>query len=351
MKIAYLLWYDVAHETGVIKKVANQVRSWQRHGHTPKLFAMGDCREIWSGANDIPHQVFGGHSLLQRVGKSHQVAKAIRQWNPDVVYFRFSAYYPAMEKLFHDFPFVLEVNTDDVREFRRSLPYHLYLYHRMTRERVLRKAAGIVSVTPELSNMLPAVSAQKTVISNGIPLNNFAPLDRRTAIRQPRLAFVGTPRRDWHGVDQILRLAKCLPHWRFDLIGYHQTEKQSPPNVNFHGFLSPTAYHSILAQSDAAIGSLALYRNSLQQGCALKVREYLACGLPTIIGYDDVDFLAPVPHLMSLDTAAGPIEERIPAIERFVADWRTKRVAPSSISHLDLDLKESKRLDFFHQIA
>ncbi|MFT5523066.1 MAG: glycosyltransferase involved in cell wall biosynthesis [Pirellulaceae bacterium] len=351
VKIAYLLWYDVAHETGVIKKVANQVRSWQRHGHTPQLFAMGDCREIWSGANDIPHQVFGGHSLFQRIRKSREVVEAIRKWNPDVVYFRFSAYYPAMENLLNDFPFVLEVNTDDVSEFRRSLPYPLYLYHRLTRERVLRKAAGIVSVTPELSNMLPRVRAKKTVISNGILLDDYSQLDLRNAVRQTRLAFVGTPQRDWHGVDQILRMAQRLPHWQFDIVGYQPTNARVPSNVKFYGFLSPIAYHQILGRADAAIGSLALYRNSLRQGCALKVREYLACGLPTIVGYDDVDFPTPVPHLLQLNTSVSGIEEQIPAIDNFIARWRTKRVAVESIAHLNLDLKESKRLDFFHQIA
>jgi len=49
MRIAYLVHWDVSHETGVLKKITSQIRAWQHSDHTVKLFAVSFGNGIWAG--------------------------------------------------------------------------------------------------------------------------------------------------------------------------------------------------------------------------------------------------------------------------------------------------------------
>ena len=48
-----------------------------------------------------------------------------------------------------------------------------------------------------------------------------------------------------------------------------------------------------MSAADVAIGTLSLHTKQMEEACPLKVREYLAWGLPVIIGYKDTEFPAP----------------------------------------------------------
>ena len=96
-------------------------------------------------------------------------------------------------------------------------------------------------------------------------------------------------------------LAHNFDMWSFDIIGYSSSDFMDiPNNVTFHGILTSDDYKKILSESDVAIGSLSLHINNMNEACTLKVREYLAFGIPTIIGYKDSDFPGSVPFLLEL---------------------------------------------------
>jgi hypothetical protein len=154
----------------------------------------------------------------------------------------------------------------------------------------------------------------------------------------------------YQGIDKILCLAKAFPRWSFDIVGYEMRRKDLPSNVRFYGHLSRSEYESILAGADVAIGTLSLYIKNMEEACPLKVREYLAYGIPTIIGYKDTDFPNGAPFLLCLPNTPDNVEKNLDRIEAFVLSWKGKRVPRSEIEHLDLKVKEEKRIIFIEEV-
>ena len=112
-----------------------------------------------------------------------------------------------------------------------------------------------------------------------------------------RLAFLGTRGESWQGVDKVAELAREMPDCDFDIVGFgaHDLEQPPPANLSAHGRLSRADYQAILANADVGIGTLALHRKRMEEASPLKVREYLAHGLPVIAGYVDTDFARELP--------------------------------------------------------
>lgn len=167
-----------------------------------------------------------------------------------------------------------------------------------------------------------------------------------------RFVFLGSAGQSWHGVDHIAELAAAKPHWRFDIVGVERGELALPipPNMTFHGRLLQRAYQPLLDRADIAIGTLALYRKGMEEASPLKVREYLANGLPVITAYRETDFPEPVPFVLQLPNRPGNVLENLPAIERFARSWKGRRVEPDGIGHLDTAVKEAARVGYMERI-
>ncbi|KFN11546.1 glycosyltransferase [Paenibacillus macerans] len=167
-----------------------------------------------------------------------------------------------------------------------------------------------------------------------------------------RFVFLGSAGQAWHGVDHIAELAAAKPHWRFDIVGVERGELALPipPNMTFHGRLLQRGYQPLLDRADIAIGTLALYRKGMEEASPLKVREYLANGLPVITAYRETDFPDPVPFVLQLPNRPGNVLENLPAIERFARSWKGRRVEPNGIGHLDTAVKEAARVGYMERI-
>lgn len=167
-----------------------------------------------------------------------------------------------------------------------------------------------------------------------------------------RFVFLGSAGQAWHGVDHIAELAAAKPHWRFDIVGVERGELALPipPNMTFHGRLLQRGYQPLLDRADIAIGTLALYRKGMEEASPLKVREYLANGLPVITAYRETDFPEPVPFVLQLPNRPGNVLENLPAIERFARSWKGRRVEPDGIGHLDTAVKEAARVGYMERI-
>ena len=118
-----------------------------------------------------------------------------------------------------------------------------------------------------------------------------------------------------------------------------------------HGFLSQLEYEPLIAGADAGIGPLSLYLAGKDESSPLKVREYLAYGLPTILGYRDTDFPERVPFLLQIGGSPDNVMNNISKIEKFVISWQGKRVSRDMVSLLDVSVKEKKRLMFLSSVA
>ncbi|HEX7117794.1 MAG TPA: glycosyltransferase [Longimicrobiales bacterium] len=367
MRIAYVaVGLELDGRLGVAGKIGRQMDAWIRAGHEARFFVQAHrppelLRSGRLGA--APAEVFthrriegagAAAGLARRFTILSRMVRRVADWGADVVYIRFNTWYPALESLSRRIPTVLEVNTDDLREYRVMMSRGRFLYHRFGRGRLMRRAAGMVYVTRELAATpsLARFGRPGIVIANGIDLDAY-PVLEPAANARPRLVFIGSGGHPWHGVDKILRLAAACPEWRFDLIGFGAEELggAAPENVTCHGYLSRAEYEPIMARADAAIGTLALHRKQMREASPLKVREYLAYGIPTIIGYRDTDFPGGSEYLLELPNAPDNVETHLGRIRAFVERVRGVRVPRGAIAHLDGRRKERERLAFFEQVV
>lgn len=357
MKIAYLLHWNDGMGSGVMKKVATQTETWVKFGHEVNLFLYSSKTreelEIPSDFEFSAWNVYTYHGMLSRIHLLSKIIRDITKSNPNIVYFRYDLFYPGMNKLLRNQSVIVEVNTNDVTEFY-SGGFARYIYNRMTRRLIFSHSYGIVFVSHEIAkgkHFRKFGKVQHVVIGNGIALERITALNPVKNV-YPHLAFLGTANQRWHGVDKIEKMASRLPDWNFHLVGISEQHFTTPilPNMHTYGYLNEEQYVDILARCDVAIGSLSMYRVGLGEGSPLKVREYLAYGLPVIIGYSDTDFLFDVPFLLGLPNTPDNVTENILNIESFVQSWLGKRVPREAIAHLDARRKEELRLDFFKRI-
>ena len=354
MRIAYVAHWAENARSGVTEKILTQVTHWRSAGNDVSVFLIvpnrirldllhyfGDTAELFTAAYDSP---------INRPLTTLAVAKAIRSWNPDIVYSRQMFYHPALHWLATKFPLVIEINTNDAHEAKLGTGLRS-LFNKCSRNLVYSKCQGMVCVTKELADCQEYAGFKKSraIIANGIDLKSARPMPP-TGNSVPTLAFLGSSGQSWHGVDKVAWLAQQRPDWSFHVVGPGISELGRMPasNLTMHGYLEHSRYRQILAQSDVAIGTLALHRKGMNEACPLKVREYLAAGIPTIIGYDDTDFPDEVPFILRLPNVEKNIDLR--RVEQFVGQWQNERIDLEDIAHLDISAKEIARLQFLQSI-
>jgi len=354
MKIAYLFHWNEGPESGVFKKICSQAAAWSNMGHEVKLFIFtNNQNDDWDRhCGCIEADIARYHSWKSRFSRFRQLVERVQQWEPNMIYHRFDLYYPSMNRLFRKYPTVVEINSSDLTEMRMDSALR-YWYHRVTRSKVLKACQGMVFVTGELSEekIFNRFSKRHIVIGNGIELDRF-PLPSETTHSEIRLVFIGSSDQCWHGIDKMAKLAHLQPEWQFDLIGVDNSEITGdiPPNMVFHGSLRREQYEPIMRQSDIAIGTLALHRKKMGEASTLKTREYLAYGIPVILGYKDTDFPDGSPFILKLPNRNDNIEPYVNEIEQFVRTWVGNRVQREEIGHLDTKQKEAIRLSFMEAV-
>jgi glycosyltransferase involved in cell wall biosynthesis len=276
------------------------------------------------------------------------LVRAMRAFNPDILYLRYQPFHPAMLGLPRRTVMVVEINMDDLHEYR-LLSARRARYNQLTRDVVLKRARAMVFISHELCHAaaFQAYRVRREVITNGIDLSLYPELPAPTE-GPPTLVFVAnTVRLTWHGIDRLLRLAELRPGWRFDIVGLSAGDGPTLPNVTWHGALERRALLGVLATADVGVGSLALYRNAKHEDSTLKVREYLAVGLPVLLAYRDPDVESLGDLTLRIPNTGTNVEDSIDEIDRFVESSRGRRVPRASVGHIDVVQKEQRRLALF----
>jgi len=353
-RIACLVHGVGGRETGVRRLILDQAAAWSDldPGVEVGLFVRCEAgtEDAWRGE---PHVVAVRSSSLGIVGRfvaRELLSVQLARWRPDVIYLRHSTVSPSLVALAAIFPTVIGGDLDDLDELRmRSLIR--FWYARVSRNGLLRRARRIVVVTNELARHPAIVRLGRpvSVFPNSIDLARYPELPA-PANPSPHLVFIGSPGLVWSGVDKIGRLAVQFPSWRFDLVGPGPDELPgAPANVVIHGQLGRDQYLPIMAQADVAIGPLALHRKGLAEASALKVAEYLAYGIPVILGATETAFPVGAPFLLQLPSSEDNVDLAIADIERFVGAWRGRRVPRTDVASLDTKVVERERLDVMMQ--
>ncbi|NMB53965.1 MAG: glycosyltransferase family 4 protein [Leptolinea sp.] len=360
MRIAYItLHWPRKKASGIGRKIEEQISAWRQSGHTVQLFShripVKNTSELVEGIGFEYEEAHGIAGLLiTEINRSRAIlplVNAVREFKPDIIYLRWSMYVFPAHRLFRIAPVVIEINTDDVSQHEMLGPL-LSFYNQMTRTIFLRKAAGLVFTSKELQTCASYAPFHRpgVVIANGIDLSKnpafTAPVNPR-----PRVGFIGTPDMSWQGVDKIIRLAELCPDLDFDIIGFEKPLEGTslPANIIFHGYLDTDKARTVLAGDDVGLGTLALHRKSMQEASSLKIREYLAYGIPVIIPYIDTDLDdLKTDTILRIPNTEDNIEQAWQTIHDFACKMKGRRIDRGLISsRIDTQHKEKLRLDFF----
>lgn len=350
MRIAYLgQMADVAHENGIGKKIAGQGRAWLEAGHAVRYFSLAPTARVWPGLAPLEADLVARGGAARRMFRSLELVRRIRAWRPDVVYFRYGYHSAGLPALFRDVPAVAELNSDDLTEYPLTLSRAKQLYHRLTRGRVLRPVRAFVPVTHELGARFASFGKPAEVIANGIDLAAFPSAPLPAPDGPLRLVFIGSRDTPWHGLERVAELGTLFPTATVDVIGTERVP--APANVIFHGELPRTKYEPLLLGATAALGTLGLFRKHMDEACPLKVREYLALGLPVLGGYRDTDVPEEADYFLRVPNDSASLAPQRERIASWLEHWRTRRVPRAAVAPLDNAVKERRRLAFLRRFA
>ena len=172
-----------------------------------------------------------------------------------------------------------------------------------------RTASAILGVTNdireyEVRNRALGEDFASGIYPNGILVESVPVIDDLRPTDAINIAFMCGSFAEWHGLDIIMdALFEEEKEQRLDesivlhLIG-DANEKQIAAIREFQGFsskhqviwyssLCEKSYRSVFSECHVGLGSLAMYRNDLEEGATLKVREMLAMGVPVYSGHRD----------------------------------------------------------------
>ena len=368
MRIAYILTWNLAHNDGVTRKVFQQVQEWRELGREVEIFYSWDSEgKDAKGANFFQKDLIWNSPIgILKNNKTYSLlCNSVMEYKPDVVYLRWEFHKKSIMKLMSKIPTVMEINTHIEGEFKRRSRDNFkdklrYIYYLLTYKGFNKKCAGIVSVTKEILEIggYKEIGKPTCYIPNSIPIDenfsvsNFSGKDDNI----PRLVFIFSGLRPWHGLDNIVELAKgSIGELNFDLItGFDAQDLELPPNVKVYPFLEKNEFLDIFKTAVAGIGSAGLYEKQMNEACAIKVREYLAAGLPVIIPYKDTAFVDNnLPEwVLELPNQKGSLIKSKEKIINFVRLMRGKRLSSKEVMpYVGSKYWESKRLEFMKEVV
>jgi len=357
MRIAYVTIH-VAPEImqgGVGKKIKSQTGIWREHGHEVSIFSLTpseisfptEFQFIFDARVNLIKREINRAAALKRMFAS------IEQYRPDIIYLRYGLYSYPLHRIFKISPVVLEVNSNDKTEYA-SRGTFFYWMNRLTRNLTFAPVSGYILPTRELIDVLPPKYKKPyAVIANGMDLND-AELLSPTKNTTPVITLVASPGMDWHGVDKLIRFAETSADITINIVGYSAQDvgMSIPPNVHLHGFLNRIQLREVYLNTDVACGTLALHRKNMEEACTLKVREYLAYGLPVILAYRDTDLSeVTLDTILQIPNHENNVTENRERIRRFAYDMIGRRVDVEKVyPYFDQRKKEQSRLAFFQKI-
>lgn len=369
MKIAYLINEDLDKHPGLSYKINSQINFFESEGFQTFRVFHSDGKVIDKNGEiiiKIKPPVYSDKSKISLVRKlSWQykfIAESLNKIKPDVTYSRYLFPAPNINKVsMYSGKLIIEINSDDRSEYMQKNIITGF-YNSLFRKYLLRSASGLVFVTNELSrsDFFAKFTDRRTVVANGVNIKDYLFKDDPNNLN-PQLIFVGSPGQSWHGLDKIKELAESLPDCFLHIVGPDNNECDKlwgyiPENVYCHGYLSNDDVQNILKTMDVGIGTLALYRKSMNESCSLKMRQYLAQGLPVIGGSKDTDIDDDELFYLELPNNSTNIVDNLDKIREFIyfvfGNTKMRRnVRLFAEANLAIESKEKKRVEFIKYIA
>jgi len=260
-----------------------------------------------------------------------------------------------------NFKLILEHHTLEVPELIRLKCYLTALSETFFAILCFGQVDGIIAMTDEIAAYERSRGFSKPqnikVISNGIEISKVAVTGQDLFDgKHLRLVFVAAKNHAWHGLDRLINsleaysgdlqieLHLICPHSEISHIQVHH------PYVRLvtHGALFGEDFDSVIAKMHLGVASLALDRKGMAEACTLKVREYMARGLPFIMGHNDPDLPRSCDFYLKLDAINGSFDFSL--VEMFIGELDkgaiSQKMHDYAVSHLDWKAKLREYVSF-----
>jgi glycosyltransferase involved in cell wall biosynthesis len=347
-EIAYFAVLHDGPNSGAGKKVLAQANLWRNSEVKTKIYVISS-EEYLNEWKRFPDVVAIKESKgLKRLTLRRNLIREIFSSGPSAVYVRdgFPFVFPKIPK---GVSVILEVQTLMRQELlsrnrvRAAQSWLLDTFY-------LRRFTKFIFVSNEIAASKRFTNYKSyensTVISNGVKLDEITEIKTLPRANPAEFVFLGQNGQPWHGVEQILELARSMPCYLFNVVGVTDKFSNVPSNAIFHGVLTQSEYFPIAEKCVLGIGTLNLNAKGMTEGSSLKVREYLAMGLPVFFRHTDTDFVQPPSFILELPNDDKPITSYIDQIISFAETWANQRVPRTHIRGIDMKEKESARLKF-----
>jgi hypothetical protein len=345
-KIAYVLVCYNAVNSGVYKKILDQVTAWKSASYEVQVFVITDknSNALWHNIDPFAVTLIDSNHFVKLFNRVRILRLASRS-HPTIIYLRdsFPMWLPKTS-----IPIVIEVQSLVGQELklRSNSKYQIFNF---LKKKLYSRVSSAVYVTHELMNKNEFqldLQIPKIAIGNGINLSRIEQLSQRTR-EKPALFFVGSPNQPWHGIEQLIEFGISNPDIDIHIVGEFIKAPQS--NLFFYGNLDRESYKKIATNCVAGVGTLNLALKDMEESSSLKVREYLALGLPVISRCKDTDLPTSEDYILELPSDSRSLTDFSKEIRAFLEEWSDKRVPRERIQHLDVSCKEKFRIGFFEE--
>ncbi len=294
---------------------------------------------------------------------------------PDAIIWRYNiTYVPGVfnpKKIIPRVIFITEHQAKEIEELQGSRAGRLLApLIAWNGNHVLRKVDGIIGVTSEIASYeynLIRRDIPYFTLTNSIRVQNY-PLKKstRTANDLLRMLYVGSHTASWQGLDRILagmsafkddtklelHIAGILDADIAKLIeSLHLRDR-----VIVHGYKTDRELDCLFDLCDLAIGTLGMHRKDLVYGSTLKVREYMARGIPFIISYKDEDIAQNFPYILHAPADDTPIDfSKVMAFIKGLRKYRAESISTAmrdyASEHMDYEAKAHRLLAFIKSLV
>lgn len=341
--------YQRFHSPGIIKQLEHEQKAANDLGlrWTSRLFLPGDV----SDASQVV--VRGNVPSSNREGSRKEyyqwIEKAVSDF--DVLLLRYLAADPTQLSIISRArkPIFLVHHTLDAAEILSSggaKSLVKWFLERIIGPATLARSAGIIAVTREIGeHELGRISRAKPLLvyPNGVLMCETLPEPLNTPIAgPPKLFFMASSFATWQGLDRLINSAKLSQdEFTIHIVGnvshYDRSNAINDKRFIFHGKLDQDSARDLLTTCHLGLSSFALDRKSMSEACTLKVREYLAMGVPVYAGHRDV-FPVSFPYYR-----CGPCDiQAILEMAQSAQYWSRKEIQSAALPYIDKSLLLSK---------
>ncbi|MFK3676452.1 hypothetical protein ACI2IP_01890 [Microbacterium sp. NPDC090218] len=308
---------------------------------------------------DLPASVEGlpsrGPRLLRAFRDARTLRRTLAARSPAAVVIRYGFASGTLLRIARSFPTILEIHSDDTHELPSGVLVRTYasVSNRLYRSRLLRAVRGAMFVTRALV-ALPAfteIAGPRAVIPNGTPVPaDPLPVPRNS---RPVVGYSVGYAAPWQGLDRLAALADALPEFTFRLVVPEPRIAEGVHDSAVEVVIAddPAAYRAAVAHFDVALGGLALDRKGIEVASALKVRESVSLGIPTLLFSRDED-LEEVDSTTVTTIARGAWTpaEVVPAVREFVRGAVGERIPAPVRQLVDIETKAQRYAALVHEV-